>query len=107
MRREGRGWTGVSEGPAPAAELALAGRAPSWRSAAGWPPSASSRVMVRFGWTTMRPAVTQVPGDHVGARRHLADGHGDVAGRFAVADDQHVLAPRLLLVVQLGAGQYL
>ena len=48
----------------------------------------------------------QVPGDHVGARRDLADRHGDVAGRLAVADDQHALAPGLLLVVQFGAGEH-
>ena len=48
----------------------------------------------------------QVPGDHVGARRHLADRHRDVAGRFAVADDEHPLAPGLLLVVQFGAGEH-
>ena len=38
----------------------------------------------------------QVPCDHVGAGCHLADRHGHVTGRFAVAHDQHPFAARLL-----------
>ena len=44
-----------------------------------------------------------LPGDHGGARGGRADRHGDVARRLAVADHQHVLAARVLGVVEVGA----
>ena len=70
-------------------------------------PGQQQHLEVEEAADTARHLPQQVPGDHVGARRHLAHRDRDVTGRFAVPDDQHPLAPGLLLVVQVGAGEHL
>jgi hypothetical protein len=70
-------------------------------------PGEQQHLEVEHAADLARHLPQQLAGDHVGARGDLADRHGHVAGRLAVADDEHVLVPGLLGVVELGARAHL
>ena len=68
-------------------------------------PGQQQHLEVEHPGDLARDLPQQLPGDDVGALGDFGERHGDVAGRLAVADDEHVLAARFLDVVEVRAGQ--